>query len=188
MKIRLTEWAIQQGISYITAYRWAKGGKIPGLYSTPTNRLFVEVETIKDDSEVVLYAYVSSHNQKRDLKRQMGRLRTFASSNGLVIDHEITEIGSGLNGKRKKLVKLLQNAHVGTIIVEHRDKLARFDMEYIEAALSSQNRRILVVSKGEHHLDLTQDFVDVITSLCARIYGRQGARNRARRALKAASE
>ena len=71
-------------------------------------------------------------------------------------------------------------------MVEHRDRLARFGVEYLEAALGAQGREVLVVEAGEQKLDLVQDFVDVVTSMCARIYGRRAAKNRARRALAAA--
>ena len=116
----------------------------------------------------------------------MERLRTFAASKGLTVS-EATEIGSGLNGHRKKLSALLRDPEVGTIVVEHRDRLARFGVEYIEASLSAQGRAVLVLNEGEQKLDIVQDFVDVVTSMCARIYGQRSAGNRAKAALTAAA-
>jgi putative resolvase len=72
--------------------------------------------------------------------------------------------------------------------VEHRDRLARFGVEYIEAALQAQGRSLIVAEAGEQKLDLVQDFIDVVTSMCARIYGRRAASNRAKKALAAAQE
>lgn len=72
---------------------------------------------------------------------------------------------------------------MGRIIVEHRDRLARFGFEFIEAALMSQGRSIIVADETEETADIWQDFVDIVTSMCARIYGRRGARNRAKKAL-----
>ncbi len=69
--------------------------------------------------------------------------------------------------------------------MEHRDRLARFGVEYLEAALSAQGRRIVVTDTGEPEYDLVRDTIEVLTSLCARLYGRRGARNRAMRALTA---
>ena len=80
-------------------------------------------------------------------------------------------------------MKLLSDPAVGTILVEHRDRLARFDFEYIEAAMVSQGRSIIVADDTEEMADVWQDFIDVVTSVCARIYGKRGARNRARKAL-----
>ena len=71
---------------------------------------------------------------------------------------------------------------------EHRDRLARFGVEYIEAALQAQGRSLVVAEAGEQKLDLVQDFIDVVTSMCARIYGRRAASNRAKKALAAAAE
>ncbi len=95
-------------------------------------------------------------------------------------------MGSGLNGRRKKLLKLLKDPSVGEILVEHRDRLARFGFEYIEAAMMSQGRSIMVADETEEMDDIWQDFIDVVTSMCARIHGRRGARNRAKKAAKAA--
>jgi len=91
-----------------------------------------------------LYARVSSSDQKADLERQVVRLLEFANTNGLSVGKTVKEIGSGLNGKRKELLKLLSDPNVTTIIVEHRDRLTRFGFEFIEAALRAQGRRILV--------------------------------------------
>jgi predicted site-specific integrase-resolvase len=64
--------------------------------------------------------------------------------------------------------------------------LARFGVEYIEAALKAQGREIVIVEAGEQKLDIVQDFIDVVTSMCARIYGKRASKNRAKRALEAA--
>lgn len=186
MRIRLREWAAKQGVAAITASRWARAGKIPGLIRTSSNRLYVDVVDMPAGSSVALYGRVSSNDQKADLERQMARLRDFAAASGLIVTMEIKEVGSGLNGRRKKLLSLLRDQKVGTIIVEHRDRLARFGVEYIEAALHAQGRSLIVVNNGEQNIDLAQDFIDVVTSMCSRIYGRRAAKNRARRAIEAA--
>lgn len=69
--------------------------------------------------------------------------------------------------------------------MEHRDRLARFGAEHLEAALSAQGRRIVVPDTGKTGDDLVRDMIEVLTSMCARRYGRRGARNRAMRALTA---
>ena len=187
MKIRLTAWAVHQGISYITAFRRARAGKVPGLYKdVVSGRLFVEVPDPPTGKGVALYGRVSSADQKGDLDRQMNRLRDFASARGMIVGREAREIGSGLNGHRKHLLGLLADPTIGTIIVEYRDRLARFGVEYIEAALSAQGRMLVVANEGEQKLDIVQDFIDVVTLMCARIYGRRAASNRAKAALAAA--
>jgi putative resolvase len=63
--------------------------------------------------------------------------------------------------------------------------LARFGVEHLEAALSAQGRRIVVADPAETTDDLVRDMIEVLTSMCARLYGRRGARNRAMRAVTA---
>ena len=72
------------------------------------------------------------------------------------------------------------------IVAEHRDRLARFGAEYVDAALAAQGRRVLVADAGETAGDLVRDMTGVLTWMCARLYGRRGARNRAMRAVTAA--
>jgi predicted site-specific integrase-resolvase len=85
-------------------------------------------------------------------------------------------------------LKLLTDPDVTAIMVEHRDRLARFGAEYIEAALSASGRKLVVIDTTEMKDDLVQDMIDVMTSMCARLYGRRAARNRAEKAVKAMAE
>jgi predicted site-specific integrase-resolvase len=97
----------------------------------------------------------------------------------------VTETGSALNGKRREFLALLRDPAVTTIVVEHRDRFARFGSEYIEAALSAQGRRLMVMDPAELDDDLVRDVTEILTSLCARLYGRRAAANRAARAIEA---
>lgn len=137
---------------------------------------------------VALYARVSGSGQKADLEAQLGRLSVFAASSKLTVVVAVGEIGSGLNGHRPKLMKLLADPSIKTIIVEHRDRLMGFGVEYVEAALRAQGRRLVVVDQGEVHDDLVQDMIEVLTAFCARLYGRRSAKNKAHKALKAVQE
>ncbi len=134
---------------------------------------------------VVIYARVSSHDQRADLDRQVARLTAWTTEQELTVGQVVTEVGSGLNGKRPKLRRILSDPDAKVIVVEHRDRLARFGVEHLEAALSAQGRRIVVADPGETTDDLVRDMIEVLTSMCARLYGRRGARNRAMRAVTA---
>ncbi len=136
----------------------------------------------------VVYARVSSHDQRADLDRQVARLTDWATSNGRVVGEVVTEVGLGLNGKRPKLRRILSDPSASVVVVEHRDRLARFGVEHLEAALSAQGRRIIVADQGETVDDLVRDMIEVLTSMCARLYGRRGARNRAMRAVTATKQ
>lgn len=96
-------------------------------------------------ARTVIYARVSSVDQKSvdqesDLDRQVARVTTWATSNGYSVDSVVTEVGSALNGKRRKFLGLLQDPKVTTIIVEHRDRFARFGAEYVAAGLDAEHR------------------------------------------------
>lgn len=137
-------------------------------------------------SRTVCYARVSSSDQKADLQRQGDRLKAFAINLGAMDIETVTEIGSGVGDKRRKLNKVLADPTVGTIIVEHRDRLARVNAGLVEAALTAQGRRLIVVDDSERDDDLEADMTEVLTSFYARLYGRQAARRKAKAALKAA--
>jgi putative resolvase len=186
--MKLSDWARANGISYKTAWLWWKRGKLPvPAYQTPTGTILVEVPE-RQEAGAVLYARVSSADQKADLDRQVARLAAFAAEQGIRVAKVVAEVGSGLNGHRKGLRAVLRSPEYGAIIVEHRDRLARFGSEYIEAALAASGRRLVVVEPDEVKDDLVQDMMDVLTSFCARLYGRRSARRRAEKAVKAAAE
>jgi len=184
MDVNLSEWADRVGVSKFTAYRWFREGTLPVPAERVGRLILVNVDVAKRESaRTVLYARVSSDDQRSDLDRQVARLTEWATGQGMAGAEVIVEVGSGMNGKRRRLARLLADATATTVVVEHRDRLARFGVEHLEAALSAQGRRIVVVDAGEVDDDLIRDMTEVLTSFCARLYGRRGARNRAVRAL-----
>lgn len=172
-----------------TAYRWFREGTLP----VPAERVgrLILVKTAASASAaaagVVLYARVSSHDRRSDLDRQVARLTAWATERDLGVGQVVCEVGSGLNGKRPKLRRILSDPDARVIVVKHRDRLARFGVEHLEAALSAQGRRIVVADPGETTDDLVCDMIEVLTGMCARLYGRRGARNRAMRAVTEAT-
>lgn len=188
--MNLADWAESVGVSRHTAYRWFREGTLP-VPAERVGRLILVRTTLADEGAaggVVIYARVSSHDQRADLDRQVGRLTTWARGQDLTVWQVVTEVGSGLNGKRPKLGRVLSDPDAKVIVVEHRDRLARFGVEHLEAVLSAQGRRIVVADPGETTDDLVRDMIEVLTSMCARLYGRRGARNRAMRAVTAAKQ
>ena len=128
----------------------------------PTGTVIVHPPKTPATEAVALHARVASTEQKADLERQLGRLADYASREGLTVVRSVAEIGSGLNGHRAKIMRLLSDAAVQTIVVEHRDRLTRFGAEYIEAALAACGRKLVVVDESEMKDDLVQDMVDVL--------------------------
>jgi predicted site-specific integrase-resolvase len=188
--VDLKEWAAGQGVSYSTARRWYRDGSLPVPAYRVSRRIVIgsPLSSSPSAGTTVVYARVSSADQRSDLDRQVARVTGWATGQHLSVDRVVTEVGSALNGHRRTFLTLLGDPKVTTIVVEHRDRFARFGAEYVEAALSAQGRRVLVVDPAEVDDDLVRDVTEILTSLCARLYGRRAAADRAARAVSALAE
>ncbi|MBP0458593.1 IS607 family transposase [Streptomyces montanisoli] len=189
--MKLSEWARQQGVSYQTAWRWVKDGKMPvPVRQTPSGTWLVTEPTPAASAtleRVVAYCRVSSGDQIVDLERQAARVVAGANWHGLAVAEIVTEVGSGLNGGRRKLHRLLSDPQAAVIVVEHRDRLARFGAEHLEAVLAASGRRLVVLDPTETTDDLVRDITEALTSMCARLYGRRAAKDHATRAVAVAT-
>ena len=146
------EWARLEGLHPQTVWKWCRQGTMPvPVEQTPTGMWLIhdpKYETASQpnpaDSRTVCYARVSSGGRKGDLQRQADRLKAFAVGMGVEHPEIVTETGSGVNGNRRKLNRLLADPTVGTIIVEHRDRLARHEHgtrgERVEGAGQTRRR------------------------------------------------
>ena len=176
--IKLSKFARDLGVSKVTLWNWKKAGKLHFHKIGSLN--FVDVETynkfmgIKEEKTetTVIYCRVSSTANKTNLETQKERLISYCNAKGYKVHKVITEFGSGLNDKRPKLEQLLRSGDFTRIVVEHKDRLTRFGFNYLHVLLEAQGKSIEVVNEVEGEKeDLIQDFVSVITSFCARIYG-----------------
>jgi putative resolvase len=191
--MKLSDWARANGVHPKTAYRWWRTGTLP----VPARQINARVILVDDAasanraapelSAVGLYARVSSHDQRSDLDRQVARLSEWAAKAGARVLRIEAEVGSGMNGARAKVRRLLADPAVRTVVVEHRDRLGRMNVELVEAALSASGRSLVVLDPAERDDDLVRDMTEVLTSFCARLYGRRSARNRAEKALRCAA-
>jgi transposase/predicted site-specific integrase-resolvase len=177
--VKLSDYVKQVGVTYKTAWQWWKAGQLDA-YQLPTGTIIVrEPHTVT--SSAALYARVSSADQKNDAVRQMQRLRDYAAARGCPVVAEVIEIASGLNDERPKLKHLLTDQRVGVLVVEHRDRLTRFGYGYIATLLEQQGRRVEAIYSSDSGDGLVDDFIAVITSMAARIYGRRNSKRRAER-------
>ncbi|HEX7163997.1 MAG TPA: IS607 family transposase [Trebonia sp.] len=184
--MNLKEWAAREGVSYATARRWLAAGLLPVPARKVGGLILVGGEARPSPEGVTaVYARVPSAGQEPDLDRQVARVTAWAAGEGLTVGKVVTEVGSALDGRRPKFLALLRDPSVSVIVTEHRGRLARFGAEYVEAALAAQGRRLLVVDPSEADDDLVRDVTEVLTSLCARLYGRRAAADRAARAVEA---
>jgi putative resolvase len=176
------------GMPYKTAYRWWQAGKLDA-YQLDTGTIIVRdpVQPLAAGGGVALDARGSSADQKRGLGRQTHRLRDYAASKGYTVTRDVRAIASGLNDHRPKLTKLLADPAMGTIVVEHKDRLTRIGFEYMRGLLEVQGRHVEVLFPSETDNELVEDFVAVMTSMAARISGQRNSRRRAER-IKACVE
>ena len=189
------EWAAREGLNPQTVWKWCRTGKMPvPVEHTPSGMWLVhdpKYETPTPDGNegrTVCYARVSSADQKDDLKRQADRLKAFAIGMGVEDPEVVMETGSGMNDRRRKLNRLLSDPTVTRVIVEHRDRLARMNAGLVESALKAQGRQVIIVDDTELDDDLVRDMTEVLTSFCARLYGRRAAKHKAEAALRAAHD
>jgi putative resolvase len=176
--MKLSTYARQIGVTYKTAYRWWKAGKLDA-YQMNTGTVIVRDPLKMSATKVAFYARVSSLDQKNDLERQLERLKDYAAAQGYQVTRMVSEIVSGLNDRRPQFLKLLTDPTIGVIVVEYRDRGTRFGFTYLEQLLAMQGRRLEVVFPQDTDDDLLNDFVSILTSLAARIYGRRNSRRKA---------
>lgn len=183
--MKISDYAKKVGLSYKTAWRWFRDGKIKG-YKMPSGTVIItENDNKEKQQKVVIYARVSSSENKNNLEAQADRLVTYCLAKGWQVDKIIKEIGSGVNDKREKLLKLLKDDTVTHIVVEHKDRLTRFGFNYIETLFSMYGRHIEVVNMADNcKEDLLQDLVSIIYSFCARLYGQRRAKRKTEQITK----
>lgn len=185
--MKLAQWARENGLTRMTAYKLFHTGNLPVPAVQLATGTILVTPPKNTDRQHVVYARVSSADQRADLDRQVARVMEYASQQQLSVVETVAEIGSGLNGHRKRLKRLLaMTPH--HILVEHRDRLCRFGFDYLEEALRQAGRQILVVDPGEVTDDIVRDLHEVIVSMCARLYGKRAAANKAARAIAETSK
>ena len=194
--VRLSDWGRQFGRVPRVSWQMMRDGRFPKDLEVQKIGCIYYVrsrsEVVASGIRTVLYARVSSSVQSADLIRQVGRVQVFARKSGWVVDEVVMETASGMNGKRRKLLRVLGGGGAVRLVVEHRGRLARFGFEMVEAAVRGAGgeivvREIVVMEDGEVEDDLVRDVTEVLTSFCARLYGRRSAARRAEKALQAAS-
>ena len=178
--IKLSKAAKDLGVTKMTLWNLKNKGLIQfhkiGFMNYLDVETFNNLKGIEDKKieSIVIYTRVSSSENKTNLESQTTRLINYCNAKGYKVDKIISEIASGLNDKRPKLGKLLKEQNFTKLVVEHKDRLTRFGFNYLEILLKTNSIEIEVVNPTlDTKEDLIQDFVSIITSFCARIYGQR---------------
>ena len=190
MRYKVSQYAKKHNVTIRTVWNWMYQGKVKYERLPDGKHInIVEEEDKPLHNAVGIYARVSSSENKDNLQRQRERLENYCAARGYKVVANVSEVGSGLNDKRPKLEKLLLDESVKLIVVEHADRLARFGLNYIKKLLEIQGRKIEVINEQDNDRDdLMQDFVSIITSFCARLYGLRRNKRRTEKIIEQLSK
>lgn len=177
------------GVSISTLRRWHKEGKlVPELTASGHRRYDMtkikpeQFRSSPDARRTLAYARVSSHDQKSDLERQKQVLELYCSAQGWNFEI-ISDLGSGMNYRKKGLQKLLNaimEDKVGRLVLTHKDRLLRFGAELVFSLCEAKEVEVVILNKGEDTTfeeDLAKDVLEIITVFSARLYGSRSRKN-----------
>lgn len=183
--LSIGKFAKSLGVSIQTLRNWDKEGKLKPTYVTEngyryySEDLLNKFRNIKNVNKIkkknILYARVSTKNQKDDLDRQVDNLKQYAYSKGYSFEI-ITDIGSGINYKKEgllKMINLVECGEVDRIIVLYKDRLIRFGYDLIEYICKLNDTKIEIVDNStiSKEQELTEDLIQIITVLSNKLYG-----------------
>ena len=187
MKLKISQYAKMEGVQYRAIWNRIQKGQLQ-TERTESGSLRIIIDENKN-IRVAVYCRVSSSENKENLEKQKDRVLNYCAAKGYQVEKVICEIGSGLNDGRQKLEKLLLDPSITKIVVEHSDRFSRFGMNYIKKLLEMQDRSIEVINKQENDRDdLMQDFVSIITSFTARLYGQRRTKRKTEQLIKSLEE
>ena len=130
---------------------------------------------VQNQKKVILYARVSTAKQRDDLKNQVSFLREFVNARGVIVDRVMTDIGSGLDLKRKnwnELIKMAEEGKVAEIYIAHKDRFVRFGFDWFERHLAEHGAKIIVVNNEDlsPECEMIQDLINIIRMFSNRIH------------------
>ena len=179
------------GVSQKTLRVWDKQNKLIPVLTSGGHRRYKESDinafigidpNSNDNKEIcVIYARVSSQKQKMsgDLDRQSQRLSEYCAKHNLYVEHIIKDVGSGLNDKRigfNQLTNLVITGKVNKVIVEHKDRLTRFQFNFIKKIFKTFGVDIIVIDDKDEISDieeLTRDMMSLLACFSVKYYGKR---------------
>lgn len=189
------------GVSVKTLQRWDREG-ILNANRTPTDRRyytydqylqFKGIQKENDIRDIVIYARVSTKNQKDDLYNQVEFLKQFTNARGMIVNQCIEDFGSGLNYNRKKwniLLEQVMEQKIKTIIISSKDRFIRFGYDWFEKFCAKFNTTILVVNNEtlSPNEELVQDIISILQVFSCKLDGLRKYKNQIKEDVEIAKE
>jgi predicted site-specific integrase-resolvase len=180
------------GLSISTLRRWEISGKLISHFRTfgqhrrykTSTLLNLSNNTQKDERKVVAYARVSTHKQKADLENQKQFLNNYCLEQKFTQFEVISDLGSGLNFKKKGLNKIIEwivSREINTIILTYKDRLLRFGNEIIFKLCHIFDVKVVILNDNLNKTseqEFSEDLCEIITVFSARLYGKRSHVNR----------
>lgn len=181
---RIGEFAARIGRSPSTVRRWEREGLIVARRTASGQRYFTDIDVRRvlqpgfEESarKTVVYCRVSSPRQKSDLAVQVTAMEEFCRGRGLAVDEWVREIGDGMNLQRKKFLAVMdaiERGEVGTLVIAHKDRLARFGFEYLEHVTAKNGCTMLVANQESlsPQEEMVQDLLAIVHTFSSRLDG-----------------
>lgn len=176
------------GVSIQTLRRWEILGSLIPDRKTKGGTRFYDLDKLLglknlETDLTIAYARVSSHDQKKDLVRQVDLLSSFCSSRGWNYE-VIQDLGSGMNYHKKGLKRLLDmilDRKICRLVVVHKDRLLRFGADLIFTLCQTRQVEIVIINQGNEvsfEEELAKDVLEIITVFAARLYGARSHKNK----------
>jgi len=178
------EFARTLGVARVTVIKWIKKGRITAYNVHGRWRIpYSEVERLLGGAtrrRMAIYARVSSSTQREDLERQVESLKLWVARNFPNAEYAVvTDMASGLKEDRRglrRLVEMAKRREIDAVVVAYRDRLTRFGFEYLKELFRAYGAEVYVAFQEEpkdYVQELVEDFVELVTSLAAGIYGKR---------------
>lgn len=138
----------------------------------------------EEDKKTIIYCRVSSFNQKNDLISQISFVENYCNFNQIHVDELLSDIGSGLNYKRKNFLKLINQItknQINKIIISHKDRMVRFGFELVEELCNENNVELIIINNEEKlsvQEEMVTDLMSIIHVFSSRLYGLRKYKNK----------
>lgn len=187
--MKIGEFAKELGVSVQQLRILDKNGTLKSVVTSPKGTRYYSEDQLYQYKHqnhptriVVGYCRVSTNGQKNDLETQISNVKTYMLAKGYSFD-VISDIGSGINHKKKglqKLMKMISSNEVDKVVVLYKDRLMRFgyDMFAYFCELNDVEIEIIDHTERTEEQELTEDLIQIITVFANRLYGKRSKKTK----------